>query len=102
MNPHHFLFTKSDEQFDQLVTDPERRRTAIADRSKIRAALFWCASLITLLSGASGLEGGKSPVAGFFFGAFFWILCFKSESDLRLLRAIERLYQDKEGKATSR
>jgi hypothetical protein len=102
VNPHHFLFTKSDEQFDQIVADPVRRRTAIADRSKIRAFFFWCAGLLTLLSGASSVEGGKPPVGPFFFSAFFWIFYFKSESELRLLRAIERLYQDKESKTAAR
>jgi hypothetical protein len=93
VNPHYFLFSKPDEQFDQLVADPARRRIAITARSKGRAILFWIALSESIFAIACSLDG-KPPVGMFFAAAVVWCIFFKYESDLRLLRAIEQLYQD--------
>ena len=99
--PHYFLFVKPDEQFDQLVADPVRRRMAIATRSRSRAILFWVALLETIFAIACSLDV-KPPVGLFFSAAVVWCIFFKFESDLRLLRAIERLYPGVGGKTAVR
>jgi len=91
------MFTKQDEQFDQMATDPARRREGIAGLSWRRNVICWCAvvatlcALATFLVSASKAGGGAAAAIGFL-AATHWMLLFKFESDLRLLRVIDRLY----------
>jgi hypothetical protein len=86
------MFKRYDEQFQRTATDPLRRRAAIGDNSRRRTILFWCA-LVSSVCAVVGSFTGKSAMAGLYFAAAVqWGICFKCESDLRLLGAIERLH----------
>jgi hypothetical protein len=94
------MFKRYDEQFERTAADPLRRRAAIGDLSLRRTILFWCALVTTacaLVVGACALVGrlsGSSAVAAalYFAAAVHWSSVFKFESELRLLRVIERLH----------
>jgi hypothetical protein len=94
------MFEKYDEQFECAAADPIGRLLAIRDLSRRRTILFWCAlvtSACALVAGAGALIGrlsGNSAVAAglYFAAAVHWSIHFKFDSDLRLLRAIERLH----------
>ena len=85
------MFTKHDEKFAETAADPVRRLAAITDLTSRRTILAWCACAATLLTIVSSF--GSKPVVGglAFFAAIQWMLVFKFESDLRLLRVIDRL-----------
>ena len=89
------MFTNQDMQFDVTATDPARRREAIASLSWRRDMMFWCAAGVTLCALATFFMSLQSPrpaaAAIGFLAAVQWMLLFKFESDLRLLRVIERL-----------
>jgi hypothetical protein len=84
------------EQFDHIAADPARRQTGITGLSSRRKLMFWCAVGMTLcalvtffMSLRSARPGGAAVV---FAAAVEWMLFFKLESDLRLLRVVERLH----------
>ena len=87
------MFTKYDEKFTEAAADPVRRLAAITDLTSRRACLFWCACVMSLATIASSFgskpAGGGLAVAA----AIQWMLVFKYESDLRLLRVIDRLHR---------
>ena len=85
------MFTKQNLKFEETAADPMRRAVAIADLSNRRAILFWCACVVTLAAVASSFS--SKPVGGVLAlcAAIQWMLVFKFESDLRLLRVIARL-----------
>jgi hypothetical protein len=88
------MFTKQDEEFDQTAADPTRRREAIVDFSRRRNIMFWAAIGMTLCALAIffiSLRHDRGSAAVGFAAAVQWMLLFKFESELRLLRAIERL-----------
>ena len=94
------MFKRYDEQFERTSTDPLRRREAISDVSLRRTILFWCA-LVSSVCATVGSFSGKSAMAGLWFAAAVqWSICFKFESDLRLLRVIERLHLGGNDKAS--
>ena len=94
------MFKRYDEQFERTAADPLRRRATIGDLSQRRTVLFWCA-LVTSVCGIVGSFSGKAAMAGLWFAAAVqWSICFKFESDLRLLRAIERLHAGGNDKAS--
>lgn len=89
------MFTNQDKQFEQMATDPVRRREAIAGLSWRRDVMFWCAVGVTLCALATFFislqkERGGAAAIGFV-ATVQWMLLFKFDSDLRLLRVIERL-----------
>jgi len=89
------MFNKQDEQFDQMAADPARRRAGIADLSSRRNLMFWCAvgmTLCALVTFFMSLRGARGGAAVGFAAAVQWMLLFKFESDLRLLRVVERLH----------
>lgn len=89
------MFTKEDKHFEEMAVAPVRRRAAIADLSRRRSIIGICAMVFTvvaILELWSG--GGKAAAGGAFAAAVNWSICFKMESDLRLLRAIDRLQKD--------
>ena len=88
------MFTKHDEEFAEIAADPARRRAAIADFSKRRTLIFWCASFVSLLAFVSILVSKSAGVGLVFFAATQWVLVFKVDSDLTLLRVIDRLHRD--------
>lgn len=88
------MFTKHDLRFEETAADPMRRAAAIADLSNRRTIMFWCACIVSLATIAS-VFGSKSAggVIGFS-AAIQWMLVFKCESDLRLLRVLARLQRN--------
>jgi len=85
------MFTKHDEKFAETAADPVRRLAAITDLASRRTILFWCACVASFAAIASSF--GSKPAGGAlaFCAAIQWMLVFKFESDLRLLRVIDRL-----------
>lgn len=83
------MFTRQDDQFSEMALNPERRRAAIADLSQRRTIITW----IAIFMFALGFLESWMPRGTSFMGLFFISCAFKMESDLRLLKVIER--QDK-------
>ena len=85
------MFTKQDNEFDESATDPVRRRAKIADLSWRRTLIGCCALVIMAAAVVEMWSGGRAAVSGVFAAAISWGTFIKYESDLRLLRVIERL-----------
>ena len=86
------MFSKADKRFEETAADPARRRAAITDLSKRRSIIGICAMVLSVCGMLELYSSSKSAAAGVFFAAAInWGICFKMESDLRLLRAIDRL-----------
>jgi len=88
------MFTKHDEKFAETAADTTRRAAAITDLSIRRTILFWCACMVSVATIASSFGSRPAGGAWAFCAAFQWMLVFKFESDLRLLRVIDRLQRD--------
>ena len=89
--PNKFMFNKSDRYFDEMAADPARRGEAIIAYSKQRNMFYICAMMISASAILEFCFGGRSSAGIFFAAAVSWSMCFKAGSDLRLLRAIDRL-----------
>ncbi len=83
------MFTKQDAEFEETAADPMRRRAKIAELSWRRTLIFWCAVVMT--AAASMEVWTDKGAGGVFAAAAGWSICFKLDSDLRLLRVVERL-----------
>ena len=82
------MFTKSDIRFEEIAADPVRRRAKIVELSRSRILFFWCfivSAIGALLCSWSGKASGSILAAALLFG-----VVVRLESDLRLLRVIER------------
>ncbi len=85
------MFIKEDEMFTRTATDTIRRRESIADLTRRRKILFWVALTTSLLMVASSF-GNKPMSAGLGLAtAVQWMLVFKFESEIRLLKVIDHL-----------
>ena len=93
------MFTKQDNEFDEMAADPIRRRAKIADLSWRRALIFWCGMVMAVCAIIESWSG--KGAGGVFAAAVIWSICFKMESDLRLLRVIERLQKSGDAKPTA-
>jgi len=95
------MFAKQDIIFDDIASDPRRRAYAIKSLSFRRKMFFWLACFTTLLfiPASFGSPNGAGPIA--FCATIQWMLLFKFEADLRLLRALARLH-DAQGPARLR
>ncbi|HEY3932089.1 MAG TPA: hypothetical protein VGM58_06940 [Verrucomicrobiae bacterium] len=86
------LFTKADDKFVKYATDSNLRQIAIASRTQTRNSFFWTAIFLFAMA-IIGL--GHTSNTTFLFSlvgaSFMTCLCFKFESDLRLLKIVERL-----------
>ena len=109
------FYAKWDANFDEIAADPICRRAKIAALSATRTAvmvlaaiglvLFLLLSVLALIS----YSGGKSILtrdylsAAFFafYTALFYVTALYTQSELRLLRVIERLQKDREEKPTA-
>jgi len=88
------LFKNNDQEFAEIAADPVRRRAAIADLAGRCKTMLFCAG------GASGAlimatianPQGTGVLAGCVAG--LWAIAFKFDSDLRLLRVVDRLHGD--------
>ena len=85
------MFKKQDDDFDEMLADPIRRRARIASLSKRRTVVFICASVVGICALLEIWSGGKAAAGGVFTAAISISISLKMESDLRLLRAIDRL-----------
>ncbi len=85
------MFAKIDAEFDEMLADPVRRRAKIVSLTKRRTVIFICATVIAICTVLQLWSGSKAAAAAVFSAAAAWSICFKMESDLRLLRAIDRL-----------
>jgi uncharacterized membrane protein len=91
-------FDQSDDAFIQMAVDDLHRPELIKITARKRTILFWCAMLITvcalviIFAETSGKPHG-SGVAGVAFAgvAMSWMLVIRCESDLRLLKMVEKL-----------
>jgi len=96
IKPHKTMFTKSDERFDQMAADSTCRRIWIVYISKLRTIFFWLAIAMSAIAVVSTWNGKASEVI--LVTAIIWSIYIKFESDLRLLRVIERLQKDRDEK----
>lgn len=88
------MFTKDDESFPTLVADAVQRQAAIASLTKARNRFGWITIALTVVNVVfvvcgeplSGLIGLRTLTNG-----VFWIVVFKLDSDLKLLKAIDML-----------
>ena len=88
------MFKNNDQEFAEIAADPVRRRAAIADLAGRCKTMLFCAG------GASGAlimatianPQGTGVLAGCVAG--LWAIAFKFDSDLRLLRVVDRLHGD--------
>jgi hypothetical protein len=84
--------------FAEIAADPIRRRAKIAELSKRQTISFWVTMLIILLT----ISAIWTESASARWGVLCIVLClftlFKCESDLRLLRVVERLQEGKDEK----
>src|ERR1017187_942296 len=95
------MFKKQDEEFDEIAVDPIRRRSKIADLSWRRTLIGSCALVIMFAALVGIWSGGRGAIAGVFAAAISWGIFIKHESDLRLLRVVERLQKVGDEKPTA-
>ncbi|HZF02009.1 MAG TPA: hypothetical protein VE344_08955 [Methylomirabilota bacterium] len=94
-------FDQADDAFIAMAVDETRRPDLIKNTSRRRTIIFWCAVVITVCalgmmiaaindknhnSARGGVVGVEFAVA-----AMTWMQVFKCESDLRLLKLIDKL-----------
>ena len=91
-------FDKADDTFIQMAVDDSRRPELIKETSRKRTILFWCAVLITvcallMIFVETNAKAHNSGIAGveFTVAAMTWMQVLKIESDLRLLKLVEKL-----------
>ena len=86
------MSTKLDDEFVATAVDPVRRRTAIAELARRRNISMWIVAVLTIAFFGFCIFGSRQPDAYFIFIVFLaWIQLFKHESDLKLLRVVDRL-----------
>jgi hypothetical protein len=109
------VYAKWDANFDEIAADPICRRDKIAALSAARTFCMFYAAIslvIFLLFSIAALlsySGGKSiPTSDYlytalwaFFAASSYVEALYRQSELRLLRVIERLQKDREEKPTA-
>jgi len=87
------MFTKWDKKFDDMAADPTLRAAAIAASSKQRNTMFWIACLVSLMAILINI-GGQAFGFMIFIAAMQWIQFSQIDSNLKLLRVIDRLQRD--------
>ena len=100
---HHtkLMFKRYDDDYDEMATDPIRRRAQIASLTKRRPFMF-CGVMGIFVCALIGIwSGDKAATSLVFSTAIFWSVYIKQESDLRLLRVIDWLQRDKDEKPAS-
>jgi len=94
-------FDRADDAFIQAAVDDVRRLELIKSTARRRIIMFWCAVVITVcalgMMIAAMNDKNRNPAgagaAGVEFGvaAMTWMQVFKCESDLRLLKLVDKL-----------
>ena len=89
------MTTKLDEEFAEIASDPVRRRGAIAGISRRRAWLSCAVGIMSIVL-ISVIYFKPEPIDAclVFVCCMIWMQVYKHESDLRLLRVIDRLHKD--------
>jgi hypothetical protein len=94
-------FDRADDAFIETAVDDVRRPDLIKSTARRRTIMFWCAVVITVC--ALGImfatmsdknhNSAGGGVAGVEFGVavMTWMQVFKCESDLRLLKLVDKL-----------
>jgi hypothetical protein len=89
---------RNDNNFVDAAVDDTRRRAKIQELAKQRQKLIWGAGVVTVCAlGTAFIDGfGKSNNAAgcaliLFVATMNWILLFKCESELRLLKLVDKL-----------
>ena len=86
------MFKNNDQEFAEIAADPVRRRAAIADlagrckTSSICAGVASAGLIVATIANPQGTGVLAGCVAG------LWAIAFKFDTDLRLLRVVERLH----------
>jgi hypothetical protein len=91
-------FDKADDAFIQAAVDNTRRSELIRNTSYRRTKMFWgaviitaCALVIFFIEATGKTHSPELPGAMFFVAVMNWMQVFKCESDLRLLKLVEKL-----------
>ena len=88
------MFKNNDQEFAEIAADPVRRRAAIADlagrcnTSSICAGVASAGLIVATIANPQGTGVLAGCVAG------LWAIAFKFDTDLRLLRVVDRLHGD--------
>jgi len=88
------LFKNNDQEFAEIAADPARRRAAIADLAGRCKTVSICAggAAVGLIVATIANPQGTGLLAGCV--ASLWAIAFKFDTDLRLLRVVNRLHGD--------
>jgi hypothetical protein len=88
------LFKNNDLEFAEIAVDPVRRRAAIADLAGRCRTMSLCAGVASgaLIVATIANPQGTGVLAGCVAG--LWAIAFKFDTDLRLLRVVDRLHGD--------
>jgi hypothetical protein len=88
------LFKNNYQEFAEIAVDPARRRAAIADLAGRCKTVSLCAGVASagLIVATIANPQGTGVLAGCVAG--LWAIAFKFDSDLRLLRVVDRLHGD--------
>ena len=88
------MFKNNDEEFAEIAADPVRRRAAIADLTGRCRTVSRCAGVASgaLIVATIANPQGTGVLAGCVAG--LWAIAFKFDTDLRLLRVVDRLHGD--------
>jgi hypothetical protein len=95
------MFKKFDNDCEDMVADPIRRRAKIALITKRRPFIFCCVMLVFVCAAVTMFEGGKAGIGGVFGAAICWGIYLYQEIYLYLLKVIDLLQKDKDGKPTA-
>ena len=95
------MFKNNDQEFAEIAADPVRRRAAIADLAGRCKTSSICAGVASagLIVATIANPPGTGVLAGCVAG--LWAIAFKFDTDLRLLRVVERLHGESGLPATS-
>jgi hypothetical protein len=88
------MFKNNDEEFAEIAADPVRRRAAINDLTGRCRTVSRCAGVASgaLIVATIANPQGTGVLAGCVAG--LWAIAFKFDTDLRLLRVVDRLHGD--------
>ncbi len=88
------MYKNNDLEFAEIAADPVRRRAAITDLAGRCRTMSLCAGVASgaLIVATIANPQGTGVLAGCVAG--LWAIAFKFDSDLRLLRVVDRLHGD--------
>jgi hypothetical protein len=95
------MFKNNDQEFAEIAADPARRSAAIADLAGRCRTVSNCAVVASagLIVATIANPQGSGVLAGCV--AVLWAIAFKFDTDLRLLRVVDRLHGDSRLRASN-